>query len=410
MHIKRSILLLFALPLILGGCNGGNPDPKPDPEEKREMHNYSIYDKGVTFKEEYWQKPIFNYAPEEDNSNSKGLWIRNDYQGKESYNFAYLAKPKTQKDNYPGIVLVHGGGGTAYYQWAEAWADRGYIALAIDLEGHVPNKNGDITMMPTDLYHPSIYPAPHNSNLGDGKLPEDETWLHYACRSVIIGNSFLHNLEGIDIYNVGVCGVSWGGYITSIVTGYDDRFAFAISIYCTKEMKEAGTPMSEYLKNANGAFDKFDYFQALSLVKTPFNIIVSDNDTWGDVNAFTDMVNLMKNGYMTVKHKFIHSHAEALYALEPYAFANSVINKKEITTFVRNGNEILITNMPEKVNYSFVLTTEETNIKNLKDLRKERTELSGNKISLKLDDTVTYFIVCIEDEQGAVSTSTLFAK
>ena len=374
------------------------------------MHNYSVYDKGVTFVDEYWQAPQFQYDESEDNSSCKALWIRNDYKGEESYNFAFLAKPAVQKDKYPAIVLVHGGGGTAYYEWAEAWASRGYIALAIDLEGHVPNKDGNIAMAPQDLYHNSPYKAPSNSNLADGRLPEDETWLHYACRSVIIANSFLHNLEGVDIYKVGVCGVSWGGYITSIVTGYDDRFAFAISIYCMKEMKEAGTPFSEYLYSANGAFDKFDDFEALSLVNTPFNIVVSDTDQWGDVAAFTAMIGLMKNAHMTVKHKFLHSHAHALQALEPFTFADSIINKKAIPTFSRDGNEITINDAPTEIRNSYVLSTEETNIKKLKNFDKERTVLNGNKIALDLSESVTYFIICIEDEIGNVFTSALFTK
>ena len=405
MHIKKLFGIFLILPLLLTGCGGGRA-----PEEKREMHDYSIYDKGVNFLDEYWQAPEFRYDSSEDVSNSQALWIRNDYNGEESYNFAFLAKPSVKKDKYPGVVLVHGGGGTAYYEWAEEWARRGYIALAIDLEGHVPNKDANITTNPLydSLYHASPYKAPTNVNLGDYKLPENETWLHYACRSVIIGNSFLHHLEEIDIYNIGVCGVGWGGYITSIVTGYDDRFAFAISIYCTKEMKEAGTPMSEYLKNAKGAFDKFDNFEALSLVNTPFNIIVGDDDVWGDVHAFTSMVSVMKNATMTVKHRFDHSNLDALYAQEPYKFADTILNKKTMPVFVRDGNEVVISNMPDNVSDSFLLITNGTDIKKLKTFDRERRKLTNNKITLDVGEDVTYFVVCIEDSNGCVFTSALF--
>jgi alpha-beta hydrolase superfamily lysophospholipase len=36
------------------------------------------------------------------------------------------------------MVLVHGGGGKAFKDWAEHWARRGYVALAMDLAGHGP--------------------------------------------------------------------------------------------------------------------------------------------------------------------------------------------------------------------------------------------------------------------------------
>lgn len=35
----------------------------------------------------------------------------------------------------PGVVCVHGGGGRAFYEWAVAWAARGYAAIAMDLAG-----------------------------------------------------------------------------------------------------------------------------------------------------------------------------------------------------------------------------------------------------------------------------------
>mgnify|MGYP004451036783 FL=1 len=73
---------------------------------------------------------------------------------------------------------------------------------------------------------------------------------------------------------------------------------------------------------------------------------------WGDVNAFTSMVSVMKNATMTVKHRFDHSHLDALYAQEPYKFADTILNKKTMPTFVRDGNEVVISNMPDNVSHS----------------------------------------------------------
>ena len=61
------------------------------------------------------------------------------YRGKPTRVFAYYASPKTLgkggDDKMPGIVLVHGGGGAAFKNWAELWAKRGYAAIAMDLAG-----------------------------------------------------------------------------------------------------------------------------------------------------------------------------------------------------------------------------------------------------------------------------------
>lgn len=53
------------------------------------------------------------------------LYYRGDsYQGKPTRVFAYYASPATIKaedteDTYPAVVLVHGGGGRAFKEWAQ---------------------------------------------------------------------------------------------------------------------------------------------------------------------------------------------------------------------------------------------------------------------------------------------------
>ena len=67
------------------------------------------------------------------------------YKGKPTRVFAYYASPVTlgvkgaAKKHFPGVVLIHGGGGTAFKEWAELWAQRGYAAIAMDLAGCGPD-------------------------------------------------------------------------------------------------------------------------------------------------------------------------------------------------------------------------------------------------------------------------------
>ena len=68
------------------------------------------------------------------------------YKGKPTRVFAYYASPatlgseKVGGEKFPAVVLVHGGGGTAFKEWAELWAKRGYAAIAMDLAGCGPNR------------------------------------------------------------------------------------------------------------------------------------------------------------------------------------------------------------------------------------------------------------------------------
>ena len=60
------------------------------------------------------------------------------YGGKPTRVFAYFATPATVDINsaegqrFPAVVLLHGGGGTAFREWVQIWAKRGYAAIAMD--------------------------------------------------------------------------------------------------------------------------------------------------------------------------------------------------------------------------------------------------------------------------------------
>ena len=56
-------------------------------------------------------------------------------------------------------------------------------------------------------------------------------WTYHAVAAVIRGHSLLASLEGVDPNRTGVTGISWGGYLTCIVAGVDDRFKVAVPVY-----------------------------------------------------------------------------------------------------------------------------------------------------------------------------------
>ena len=56
------------------------------------------------------------------------------WRGRGTRCFAYVGVPPdaTESAPAPGIVLVHGGSGTAYPEWVRRWVRRGYAAIAVD--------------------------------------------------------------------------------------------------------------------------------------------------------------------------------------------------------------------------------------------------------------------------------------
>ena len=145
-----------------------------------------------------------------------------DFKGKPTRVFAYYARPAKGEGPFPAVLLVHGGGGKAFQAWAEHWAARGYCALAMDLAGHGPaGKLAD--------------GGPDQSD--DAKFRDfDEKsardmWTYHAIAAVIRGHNLLRSLPEVDKDKIGVTGISWGGYLTCIVAGVDDRLKAAVPVY-----------------------------------------------------------------------------------------------------------------------------------------------------------------------------------
>ena len=417
MAIKK-ILVILASFLALGACTKGgtsqsnHEESESEEKEERIMHNEPVYKEidAINFDSSYWQAPSYFYDETLDNQGCKALFIRSDYNSEESYAFAYLGLPEGELKNKPAILLLHGGGGTAYYEWVNAWKEKGYVALAVDLEGHIPNKDGAITMGPADLYHASTYKAPHNMNMADENEDITLTWLHYACRTAIIANSFLHNLEGVDKYKVGVCGVSWGGYITSIISGYDDRFAFSIPFYCMTDMLNDSAPIGTYIKS-HRCFEIFDNPEPLKYVKTPLLYIGSNSDQYSNISTASKIIKNMENGYISILHRFLHSHYDALGRIEPYLFADNVLANKEKFKIEFVDKLVLSIDLPKGrsiIEGSIYYSTEEEVNKDTKwrNAGLDITNLETNKIiNINLREGTTYYYASLTDEKGGIYTS-----
>jgi dienelactone hydrolase len=130
----------------------------------------------------------------------------------------------------PGMVLVHGGGGTAHQSWVEKWNDRGFAAISIAVEGQT-----DSTALPVmnTGWHIHDKPGPVRAGIyNDTNVsPITDQWMYHAVADTVLANSLLRSFSEVVDSDVGLSGYSWGGVITSTVIGIDDRFKFAIPTY-----------------------------------------------------------------------------------------------------------------------------------------------------------------------------------
>lgn len=140
-----------------------------------------------------------------------------DYSGSTTRVFAYVGIPAgASADNpVPAVVLLHGGGGTAFPNWVMEWTNRGYAAISMGLEGQMSAMPGPARV---GVYH-------------DAHLALTNQWMYHAVADTVLANSLMRSLPEVGANKVGLTGISWGGVITSTAMGIDNRFAFAVPVY-----------------------------------------------------------------------------------------------------------------------------------------------------------------------------------
>ncbi|MEE8451040.1 MAG: acetylxylan esterase [Thermoguttaceae bacterium] len=195
--------------------------------------------------------------------------------GKPTRVFAYYARPAASDGPVPGMVLVHGGGGTAFPQWATLWAERGYAALAMDLGGCGPDKKRLADGMPSQGHPEKFRPF-------DDDQQAKQLWTYHAVAAVIRGHSLLASREEVDAARTGLTGISWGGYLTCIVAGLDDRFKVAAPVYGCGFLHENSCWLGEFAKLGPERADRwvanFDPLRYLPGVRCPILFLNGTND------------------------------------------------------------------------------------------------------------------------------------
>jgi cephalosporin-C deacetylase-like acetyl esterase len=136
------------------------------------------------------------------------------YRGKPTRIFAWVGIPVTKPGGkVPGIVLLHGGGGTAFESWVKAWVDRGYAAIAIDHFGSLPVPE-NANPRPRN---PAGGPPGGSATFSQLGEPLRDQWPLQAITAAMRAHSLLLAQPEVDPDRTGVTGISWGGYLTCLM-------------------------------------------------------------------------------------------------------------------------------------------------------------------------------------------------
>ncbi|MGB8167495.1 MAG: prolyl oligopeptidase family serine peptidase [Chthoniobacteraceae bacterium] len=258
------------------------------------------------------------------------------YQGKPTRVFAWLGLPKVEQGKKaPGIVLVHGGGGTAFETWTRLWLERGYAVIAFDACGSIPLHTADGKKWQR---HDAGGPPGWGGWDQMAEAREDQ-WTYHAVADGLLAHSLLRSLREVDPERIGVTGISWGGYLTSILAGVDQRYKFAVPVYgCgfTNEHTFASSLEKLGPENAARWMQWWDPSSYLAAATMPILWVNGTNDFAYTMNAWQKSYRLPQSSHtLCLRPRMPHGHGAAGEGpKEIHVFAESIVNGGELLPII----------------------------------------------------------------------------
>ena len=274
-------LMLWAIALVGASLSwGGTEDVASFDDDPAKYWNL----------DELSKTPSYRVSPHEE-SDWKGLQALlvkgKGPKGAEAEFFAYYGRPEgpVPEGGFPGVVLVHGGGGTAYPNYTEEWVKEGFAVLALDWYNQRPAM-GLTNASPTEVSVPRV-------PLAGGRRQD-----HVAnVANMVLAHSLLRSFPEVNRDRTVFVGLSWGSWYGAIVAAVDDRFKGCVEIYCGD--KDVGRAGGRAL--INGRF--------LHAAKVPMWWAVSTNDK--NVTPYTSQAGwdaCAKFSGATIVNRLPHSH------------------------------------------------------------------------------------------------------
>lgn len=378
-------------------------------------------------------------------------WVRQDqpihsltydgekYQGKESEVFAFYASPITLGEKvkpgtkFPGVVLIHGGGGTAFADWVHLWAKRGYAAIAMDLNGSRP---------PDAEFDPKTGMAIGNGHRGvrtrlpnGGPLhghPEkfdciitpdtSDDWPFHAAASVMRAHTLLRSFPEVDAEHTAVTGISWGGYTTCLVASLDDRFKAAVPVYGCGFLHEGESvqkPSIDKLGDFKAKWVKeYDPGSLLPRCHVPILFVNGTNDVHYVLDSYMKSYNAVPGEkHLRIQIKMPHGHPPGWAPQEIGIFIDSKCRGGKPLPVpgkpVIEGDQVTVTcesvTALKKAELNF---TTDTGLRSKREWKSIPAMINGKTITAPKPpaEANTWFITVTDERDAMVSTVVEFAK
>ncbi|MBO5737428.1 MAG: acetylxylan esterase [Clostridia bacterium] len=331
----------------------------------------------------------------------------------ETWVFGAIGMPATPmpKDGYPAVVLVHGGGGQVFGEWMLYWMNKGFVAIAIDMFGNQLDENLE------KVDNPESGPKERDGSNYDGVEDPKQSWVYHSVYNVMMANNLLRARKDVDVERIVVTGISWGGYITNILSGVDQRFAAFAPMYGAGFVYEDG-----FWTNGYGSFGGVEGRQVWIELYDPSSYLPYSTKPMlyisGLDDAFFSTVNRMKSAalvqgerYYSQRSELPHGHCwmlaheipaffrHVLYGENLYAKVGAAVVKEGVATLQAAR---------EYAGVSFVYTTSTDEDSHKWRWEKQALSAQNGEYSCEIPKGATAYLfeTCIKEKDEDIYQST----
>ena len=342
------------------------------------------------------------------------------YRGKPTRFFAYYGLPKgASKDRkIPGIVLVHGGAGSAFHSWVKTWNERGYAAIAMDTCGGCPPRDWTVGRLSHAYSGPDGW---GDANFTKARDPLTDQWSYHAISTVIRSHSFLRSLPEVDAMRIGITGISWGGYLTACVAGVDARFAFAAPVYGCAFLKDHScwTDLMTRLGVYGQRWDElWDARNFLADARMPVLWCTGTNDHFFPLDSLQRGYDLLrKPPQLAIRIRMPHAHAPTGDPAEITAFADSIVLGKpllpEISAVAMKNDRMRVSwnahgrTIKEAI---LVFTVSSESNWEKREFDSILIPFKGSSLAVKIPSTAKLWYVNLVTDDGLISSTRHFTR
>jgi dienelactone hydrolase len=326
------------------------------------------------------------------------------YKGQPTRVFAYLATPKKRDGKLPAMVLVHGGGGAAFAEWARLWAERGYVALAMDLAGAGPDRKR----------LPDGGPAQDDATKFAAG-PERDAWTYHAVAAVLRGASLLAARDDVDADRIGITGISWGGYLTCICAGVDERFKVAVPVYGCGFLHEDSTWLGRFAamtpEQRDAWVSRWGPERYLAGAKMPVLFVNGTNDFAYPLGSYQKSYRLVKDRTLCVTVNMPHGHPQGWAPVEIGLFVDSALKGgkplAKVENVKRDGRSVTVRFKAEvPVTTAALHWTTDGGPWQKRKWQSAAAKIDGGVVRAELPEgrPLVYFLTLTDERKATVST------